>query len=120
MVGQLDLTQRVNLIQLIFALQQQDVAGMGQILRNLSVPFVDKVDEKAYARDFERVISRQMYVGGSAGFGQTVNLGLGSVAIPWSAPGSQPDDGRQGPDAGRGFCHPVIPRWRASSGKAPR
>jgi ubiquinone biosynthesis protein len=76
MVGQLDLTQRVNLIQLIFALQQGDVAGMGQILRHLSVPFVDKVDEKAYARDFERVISRQLYVGGSAGFGQTVNLGL--------------------------------------------
>jgi len=76
MVGELDLTQRVNLIQLIFALQQGDVAGMGQILRNLSVPFAGKVDEKAYARDFQRVISRQMYVGGSAGFGQTVNLGL--------------------------------------------
>jgi ubiquinone biosynthesis protein len=76
MVGQLDLTQRVNLIQLIFAVQQGDVAGMGQILRNLSVPFAGKVDEKAYARDFQRVISRQLYVGGSAGFGQTVNLGL--------------------------------------------
>jgi ubiquinone biosynthesis protein len=76
MVGQLDLAQRVNLIQLIFALQQRDVAGMGQILRNLSVPFAGKVDEKAYARDFQRVISRQLYVGGSAGFGQTVNLGL--------------------------------------------
>ena len=76
MVGQLDLTQRVNLIQFIFALQQGDVAGMGQILRNLSVPFVDHVDERAYSRDFQRVISRQMYVGASAGFGQTVNLGL--------------------------------------------
>jgi ubiquinone biosynthesis protein len=76
MVGQLDLTQRLNLIQLIFALQQGDVAGMGQILRSLSVPFVEKVDEKAYQRDFQRVISRQLYVGGSAGFGQTVNLGL--------------------------------------------
>jgi ubiquinone biosynthesis protein len=76
MVGQLDLTQRMNLIQLIFALQQEDIAGMGQILRNLSVPFVAKVDEKAYQRDFKRVIGRQMYIGGSAGFGQTVNLGL--------------------------------------------
>jgi ubiquinone biosynthesis protein len=76
MVGQLDLTQRLNLIQLIFALQQGDVSGMGQILRNLSAPFVDQVDEKAYARDFQRIIGRQMYVGGSAGFGQTVNLGL--------------------------------------------
>jgi ubiquinone biosynthesis protein len=76
MIGQLDLTQRVNLIQLIFAVQQGDVAGMGQILRNLSVPFAGKVDEKTYMRDFQRVISRQLYVGGS-GFGQTVNLGLG-------------------------------------------
>ncbi len=81
MVGQLDLTQRLNLIQLIFALQQQDVAGMGQILRSLSVPFADPsrpggVDEKAYARDFQRVISRQLHVGASTGFGQTVSLGL--------------------------------------------
>ncbi len=76
MVGQLDLNQRLNLIQLIFALQQKDVAGMGQILRSLSMPFVDKVDEKAYQRDFERVISRQLYVASSAGFGQTVSLGL--------------------------------------------
>jgi len=76
MVGQLDLNQRLNLIQLIFALQQQDVAGMGQILRSLSVPFVDEVDEKAYQRDFERVIGRQLYVSASAGFGQTVSLGL--------------------------------------------
>jgi predicted unusual protein kinase regulating ubiquinone biosynthesis (AarF/ABC1/UbiB family) len=61
---------------LIFALQQRDVAGMGQILRNLSVPFVSEVDEKAYQRDFQRVISRQLYVAASAGFGQTVTLGL--------------------------------------------
>jgi ubiquinone biosynthesis protein len=76
MIGQLDLTQRLNLIQLIFALQQRDVAGMGQILRTLSVPFAGKVDEKAYQRDFQRVISRQLYVASSAGFGQTVSLGL--------------------------------------------
>ena len=76
MVGELDLTQRMNLIQLVIAMQQADVAGMGQILRHLSVPFLGQVDDKAYQRDFERVISRQMYVGASAGFGQTVNLGL--------------------------------------------
>jgi ubiquinone biosynthesis protein len=76
MVGHLDLNQRLNIIQLLFAIQQQDVAGMGQIMRNLSVPFVEDVDEKAYARDFERQISRQMYVGSSTGFGQTVSLCL--------------------------------------------
>ncbi|MEA3441514.1 MAG: AarF/UbiB family protein [Chloroflexota bacterium] len=76
MVGQLDLIQRVNLIQLIFAVQQRDVAGMGQILSNLSVPFVKSVDEKAYARDFDRVISRQLYVASSTGFGQIVTMAL--------------------------------------------
>jgi ubiquinone biosynthesis protein len=76
MVGHLDLQQRLNIIQLLFAIQQQDVPGMGQILRNLSVPFADEVDEKAYARDFQRQVSRQLYVGMSTGFGQTVTLGL--------------------------------------------
>jgi ubiquinone biosynthesis protein len=76
MVGQLELTERVNLIQLLIAVQQGDVAGMGQILRHMSAPFVDQVDEKAYARDFERVIRRQLYVGGAEGFGQTVSLAL--------------------------------------------
>jgi ubiquinone biosynthesis protein len=76
MIGHLDLTQRVNLIQLVVALQQGDVPGMGQILRNLSVPFQENVDERAYQQDFERVISRQMYVAATAGFGQTVGLGL--------------------------------------------
>jgi ubiquinone biosynthesis protein len=76
MVGHLDLNQRLNIIQLLFAVQQQDVAGMAQIMRNLSVPFVDEVDEKAYARDFEWQISRQMYVGSATGFGQTVSLSL--------------------------------------------
>jgi ubiquinone biosynthesis protein len=81
MVGQLDLTQRVNLIQLVIALQQGDVPGMGQILRHLSAPFAGSgrqggVDEKAYARDFERVINRQLFVSASASFGQTVNVGL--------------------------------------------
>ncbi|MFN2219453.1 MAG: ABC1 kinase family protein [Anaerolineae bacterium] len=81
MVGQLALDQRLNLIQLIFALQQGDLAGMGQILRHMSVPIAapgrqDGVDEQAYARDFERVIGRQLYVGGAASFGQVVNQAL--------------------------------------------
>ena len=91
MVGQLELTQRVNLIQLLIALQLGDVVGMGQILRHLSVPIATPgsahgdgqggsrssgIDEKGYARDFECVIGRQLYMNTSAGFGQTVSLGL--------------------------------------------
>ena len=86
MVGQLGLTQRVSLIQLLVALQQGDVAGMGQILRHLSVPIAGSngaggghhggVDEKRYAQDFRRVIGRQLYMNASAGLGPSVSLAL--------------------------------------------
>jgi ubiquinone biosynthesis protein len=76
MVGELDLPQRVNLIQLLVALQQVDVQGMAQIMKNMSVPFVDHVDEKSYYRDFERTIGRILYSGSKAGFGESVNLSL--------------------------------------------
>jgi len=76
MVGELDLSQRINLIQLLMALQQVDVQGMAQIMKNMSVPFVDEVDEKAYFRDFERTIGRYLYTGTQAGFGESVNVSL--------------------------------------------
>ena len=76
MVGELDLPQRINLIQLLVALQQVDIQGMAQIMKNMSVPFVDEVDEKAYYRDFERTIGRYMYSGTKAGFGESVNVSL--------------------------------------------
>jgi ubiquinone biosynthesis protein len=76
MVGELDLPQRVNLIQLLIALQQVDVQGLAQIMKNMSVPFVDHVDEKSYYRDFERTIGRYFYSGTQAGFGESVNVSL--------------------------------------------
>lgn len=76
MVGELDLPQRINLIQLLVALQQVDIQGMAQIMKNMSVPFVDEVDEKGYYRDFERTIGRYMYSGTKAGFGESVNVSL--------------------------------------------
>ena len=76
MVGELDLPQRLNLIQLLVAVQQVDVQGMGQIMKNMSVPFVDKVDEKGYARDFERTIGRYFYSGAQASFGESVSVSL--------------------------------------------
>lgn len=63
MVGELDLTQRLNLIQLIYALQQQDVSALAQIMRSLSTPFVDEVDEAGYYKAFEHTIGRMMYTG---------------------------------------------------------
>jgi len=76
MVGELDLPQRINLIQLLIALHGVDVPGMAQIMKNMSVPFVDNVDEKAYFRDFDRTIGRYLYTGSAAGFGESVNVSL--------------------------------------------
>jgi len=76
MVGELDLTQRINLIQLLVAIQQVDIQGMAQIMKSMSVPFVDQVDEKSYLHDFERTIGRYFYSGVQAGFGEIVNVSL--------------------------------------------
>lgn len=76
MVGELDLTQRINLIQLLVAIQQVDIPGMAQIMKSMSVPFVDQVDEKSYLHDFERTIGRYFYSGVQAGFGEIVNVSL--------------------------------------------
>ncbi len=76
MVGELDLPQRINLIQLLVAIQQVDILGMAQVMKNMSVPFVDQVDEKSYYRDFERTIGRYFYSAVSAGFGEIVNVSL--------------------------------------------
>ncbi|NKQ36475.1 MAG: hypothetical protein HF973_12760 [Chloroflexi bacterium] len=59
MVGELDVQQRLSLINLIFTLQQQDARGLAQVALSLSNPFRE-VDEKAYYRDFERLIGRLM------------------------------------------------------------
>ena len=48
MVGELDVQQRVNIVQLLVAVQQHDVLAMAQVLKNLSTPFRGPVDEKAY------------------------------------------------------------------------
>ncbi len=74
MVGELDFNQRVNLIQLLLAIQQQDVDGMAHVMFNLSQPFLPKVDEKAYYKDFERSIGRYVFGGARADFGQMVGV----------------------------------------------
>ena len=76
MAGELDVQQRVNIVQLLVAVQQHDVLAMAQVLKNLSTPFRGPVDEKAYYKDFERKVGRLMYMGTSLDFGQVVNSGL--------------------------------------------
>ena len=77
MVGELELTQRINLVQLVIAMQQGDVDGMAQVMYGLSTPFVDEVDEKAYYRDFQRTIGRYMAYGQGAPFGESVSVAMG-------------------------------------------
>jgi len=77
MVGELDLNQRINMIQLVIAVQQKDVMGMAQVLYSLSTPFVDHIDEKAYYRDFQRTVGRYLVYGQGTPFGETVNVALG-------------------------------------------
>jgi ubiquinone biosynthesis protein len=74
MVGELDLQKRINLVQMLIALQQQDVKGLAQILLSLSTPYMDEFDEKAYYRDFERTVGRIMYAGTSVDVGEAVDV----------------------------------------------
>jgi len=76
MVGELDLQARLNFIQLLVAVQQVDIPAQAQILRNMSVPFREGVDEKAFYKDYERVAGRFMYMGTNASFGQLASTAL--------------------------------------------
>jgi ubiquinone biosynthesis protein len=74
MVGELDLQKRINLVQMLFALKQQDVKGLAQILLSLSTPYMGTFDEKAYYRDFERTVGRFMYGDTSVDIGESINV----------------------------------------------
>jgi ubiquinone biosynthesis protein len=77
MVGELELTQRINLVQLVIAIQQKDVMGMAQVLRGLSTPFVPSVDENAYYRDFRRAVGRYITYGNGSSFADSVSVAFG-------------------------------------------
>jgi ubiquinone biosynthesis protein len=76
MVGVLDLNQRLNVIQLLVAVQQLDVMAMAQVLKAMSVPFGTEHDEVAYYKDFERRVGRFLYLDETVDFTQAVNVGL--------------------------------------------
>jgi predicted unusual protein kinase regulating ubiquinone biosynthesis (AarF/ABC1/UbiB family) len=76
MVGELDVRQRLNIVQLLVTVQQQDIPGMAQVMRSMSVPFIDKVDDARFYHDFERQIGKISYSGETHTFGQLVNTAL--------------------------------------------
>ena len=78
MVGELGVQGRLNLVQLLFAVQQGDVYSLAEIMRNMSTPFVEHVNEKAFTNDFERKVGRILYTG--ATFSQSVNVAFGLLS----------------------------------------
>jgi ubiquinone biosynthesis protein len=72
MVGELTVQQRLNIAQLLMALQKQDIRAMADILLSLSTPFMDSFDQGAYYRDFERTVGRFM-LSGNISIGQSVS-----------------------------------------------
>jgi ubiquinone biosynthesis protein len=76
MVGELNLNQRLNMIQLLIALRQVDIDSLAQILRNMSTPYVKHVDEQAYLRDFRRRVGSSMLSGAKTPMSEVVSSGL--------------------------------------------
>ncbi len=74
MMGEIDLNQRLNLINLLMVSRQKDPAGLARAVRSLSVPFRKRVDDAAFYKDFERVIGRYMDPDSPASFGPLMNI----------------------------------------------
>ncbi len=60
MMGEIDLTKRLQLINLLMVARQRDAGGLARAVRNLSVPFRKHVDEGRFYRDFERSVGRYL------------------------------------------------------------
>jgi ubiquinone biosynthesis protein len=77
MVGELDLSKRLTLIQLIMAFNSRDVTSMGMLMRDLSTPFMEPVDEKGFLKEFERTVNRYLLMeNATLSFGQIVSESL--------------------------------------------
>lgn len=74
MMGEIDLNQRLNLINLLMVSRQKDAAGLARAVRSLSVPFRKGVDDAAFYKDFERAIGRYMDPDTPTSFGPLMNI----------------------------------------------
>jgi ubiquinone biosynthesis protein len=70
MMGEIDLTKRVQLINLLMVARQRDTAGLARAVRNLSVPFRKHVDDGRFYRDCERSLSRYLDPESTPSFGE--------------------------------------------------
>lgn len=69
MMGEVDLSKRLNLINLLMVARQHDPAGMARAVRTLSVPFRKHVDDGRFFKDFERSNARFLEKGAEISFG---------------------------------------------------
>ena len=74
MMGEIGVNHRLNLINLLMVTRQKDPAGLARAVRSLSVPFRKDVDDAAFYKDFERVISRYMDPDTPSSFGMLMNI----------------------------------------------
>ena len=76
MVGELTVAQRLNFIQLLLALQSRDVDSAASVLKSMSVPFQEKIDDRAYYKDFQRSIGPYMAGVGSLDFAESLSASM--------------------------------------------
>ena len=76
MVGEITVAQRLNFVQLLLVLQSHDVDGAAAVLKSLSVPFQESIDEGAYFKDFQRSLGPYMAGAGAMDFAQSLNTGM--------------------------------------------
>jgi ubiquinone biosynthesis protein len=76
MMGELELSQRLSLIQLLIALQNRDIDATASMLKSLSIPFAGEVDDKAYHKDFQRSLGPYMVGGATLDFSQSLGLSM--------------------------------------------
>ena len=74
MVGELSVTQRINLLALLWTVVNGDMTAMASQLRSLSVPF-RPVDDASFVRTFERRMARYGK-GSGADFDDVFNAGM--------------------------------------------
>lgn len=74
MMGEIDVNQRINLINLMMVTRQKDPAGLARAVRSLSTPFRKNVDDGAFYKDFERAIGRYMDPDSPTTFGNLMSV----------------------------------------------
>jgi ubiquinone biosynthesis protein len=81
MVGELDLQLRISLGDLLYSLQNRDPDGIASALLGVSLPFRAEVDQAAFKKDIERIISRYLtYADEGASLSEVLSVVMKSLS----------------------------------------